>query len=302
MSDRIAISPLAHKLAKEKGVDISAIKGSGPGGRIIKRDVDGYEPTQRQSPSEPNRVAIASTLPDPRLYADKADYDEIELSPMQVAIAARLSAAKQTMPHFYLTRRINMGAVVALRHQLNIALAERGEKLSLNDFIVRATALALVDEPDVNISFADTAILRHHHADIGVAVALEDGLITPIIRKAEDKSVQTISREIKELASRATARRLKPREYEGGSFSISNLGMYNIDHFTAVINPPQAAILAVGGLNEELYRAQDGEIHSRQTMTVTLSCDHRAINGATGARFLETLAQYCAEPYLMMFD
>lgn len=306
MADRIAISPLARKIAEEKGIDLATLRGSGPNGRIIKRDVEGLRqttpPAPQAVPSVPPASVMRNTgLPDPRLYAEAGRYDTQELTPMQRAIAQRLTLAKQSMPHFYLSRRLEVGALLALRQNINNALADRGEKLSVNDFIIRAVALALVDEPEVNVSFADTEILKHYHADIGVAVALPDGLITPIIREAETKSVQQISAEVKQLATKAADRRLKPAEYEGGSFSISNLGMFNIDSFTAVINPPQAAILAVGTTQERLYRDPDGHIHAAQEIQVTLSCDHRAINGAVGARFLQTLADYCQHPHLMMF-
>jgi len=305
MADRIAISPLARKLAEDKGIDLSTLVGSGPGGRIIKRDVEGLGQGAGTSPAAPQASPNSdrpASLPDPHLYADANQYDTLELNPMQRAIAQRLTLAKQTMPHFYLTRRVEVSALLALRQKINDALATRGEKLSVNDFIIRAVALALIDEPDVNVSFADTEILRHHHADIGVAVALPDGLITPIIRKAETKSVQQIATEVKKLATKAADRRLKPNEYEGGSFSVSNLGMFHIDSFTAVINPPQAAILAVGTTQERLYRSPEGDILAAQDIQVTLSCDHRAINGAVGARFLQTLADYCHHPHLLMFD
>jgi pyruvate dehydrogenase E2 component (dihydrolipoamide acetyltransferase) len=310
MADRIAISPLARKIAEEKGINLATLRGSGPGGRIIKRDVEGLQqtatptatpPTATRPSATPASAVTNAALPDPRLYAEAGRYDTQELNPMQRAIAQRLTLAKQSMPHFYLTRRLEVGALLTLRQTINEALAARGEKLSVNDFIIRAVALALIDEPEVNVSFADTEILRHHHADIGVAVALPDGLITPIIREAENKSVQQISAEVKSLAAKAADRHLKPLEYEGGSFSISNLGMFNIDSFTAVINPPQAAILAVGTTQERLYRDPDGNIQAAQDMQVTLSCDHRAINGAVGARFLQTLADYCKHPHLMMF-
>ena len=306
MAERIAISPLARKLAEDRGIDIQTLRGTGPGGRIIKRDVENQplalspkvEATQAVAEGRNN---TAARLPDPRLYAEAGSFDAIALTPMQQAIAERLSLAKQVMPHFYLTRRLAVGDLLALRTKMNSALAERGEKLSVNDFIIRAVALALLEEPDVNVSFAETEILKHHHADIGVAVALEDGLITPIIRKAERKSVQQISTEVKQLAAKAAQRRLKPMEYEGGSFSISNLGMFNIDSFTAVINPPQAAILAIGTTQERLYKSAEGEIQASEEIQVTLSCDHRAINGATGARFLEALADYCRLPHLLLF-
>lgn len=315
MTERIVASPLARKIAEEKGLDLARIRGTGPNGRIILRDLDAADtanPAAQAGASAPQPAASAPPapaqslntprLPDPRLYAHKERYDEIPLSPMQTSIAGRLAQAMQAMPHFYLNRRICVDALMDLRARTNRALADRGEKLSLNDFFIRAVALALMDQPEVNVSFTDTAILRHHHADIGVAVALPDGLITPIIQEAETKSVQQISKAVKELAARAGEKRLKPAEYEGGSFSVSNLGMFGIDQFTAVINPPQAAILAIGGAQERLVQDPSGEISKTIEVAVTLSCDHRAINGAVGAQFLQILADYCADPYLLMMS
>lgn len=306
MNQRIIASPLARKIAQDKGLDLTTIQGSGPNGRIILRDVNDMRPQPAQAAGAP--IASASTspppsgLPDPRLYAIDGQFDEIPLSPMQTSIANRLVQSMQAMPHFYLTRRLSVDKLLQLREKTNHALAQRGEKLSVNDFLIRAVALALMEQPEVNVSFADTAILRHHHADIGVAVALPEGLITPIIRQAEQKSVQEISQTVKELAARAGEKRLKPSEYEGGSFSVSNLGMFGIDQFTAVINPPQAAILAVGGLQTHLTQAEDGSLSKVTEIAVTLSCDHRAINGAVGAQFLKILADYCADPYLLMIS
>ncbi len=213
---------------------------------------------------------------------------------MRAAIAKRMSEAMQTVPHFYLQRRLAVSKLLALRGTLNESLADKGEKLSLNDLFIRAVALALMEAPEVNVSFAGDAILQHHHADIGVAMALPDGLITPIVRACEEKSPRVIADEVRRLAVLASERRLKPTDYEGGSFSISNLGMYGIDAFTAIINPPQAAILAVGTIHE------GHEVHEAQ-VTLTLSCDHRAIDGATGAQFLHALADYTAHPVLLLF-
>ena len=310
MRERTLISPLARKIALERNIDISAVNGTGPNGRIIKRDLEAINSpkTSQQRThlgeklSQPALGAPpSSTLPDARLYADPSRYDELTLTPMQTSIAARLVAAKQAMPHFYLSRDLDVDEIIKLRQKVNAILAEKNEKVSINDFLIRAVALALMEEPSINVSFTDNAILRHHHADIGVAVALPEGLITPIIRDAETKSVQQISQEVKALAARAQERRLKPSEYEGGSFTISNLGMYDIDNFTAVINPPQAAILAIGRIQERLQKTAAGDITSKNLIGVTLSCDHRAINGAVGARWLSVLAYYVAAPHLLMF-
>jgi len=314
MIARILISPLAQKIAEERGLDLTGIVGSGPLGRIIKRDIDAIADhpisTRTVAPigaaeikaGKPSTNTTPNSLADARLYADATRYDEVMLSPMQTSIAARLVAAKQAMPHFYLTRDLDVDALINLRQKINRLLADHSEKLSINDFLIRAVALALIEEPEINVSFADNAILRHHHADIGVAVALPEGLITPIIRDAETKSVRQIAQDVKALAARAADRRLKPSEYEGGSFSISNLGMYDINNFTAVINPPQAAILAVGRIQERLSKVPTGEIISKSIISVTLSCDHRAINGAVGARWLSILARYVASPHLLMFE
>ena len=221
---------------------------------------------------------------------------------MNRSIAKRLTQAKQEIPHFYLTMALPLDELLAMRRKANSALKDKKEaKLSVNDFIVRAAALALMEAPEVNVSFADEVILQHKHADIGVAVALPDGgLMTPIIPRAETLSLRQISSKIKELAELAAARRLKPSQYEGGSFSVSNLGMFGIEAFTAIINPPQAAILAVGAAKTHLARV-DGNIIERTEMRVTLSCDHRAINGAVGAQFLRALKDYVIYPYLLSF-
>ncbi len=310
MRERTLISLLAKKIAFERDIDISTVSGTGPNGRIIKRDLEAIasQKTSKQRSnsgedlSQPSLSAPpSSTLPDARLYTDPSRYDELMLAPMQTSIAARLVAAKQAMPHFYLSRDLEVDELIKLRQKVNAILAEKNEKVSINDFLIRAVALALMEEPNINVSFADNAILRHHNADIGVAVALPEGLITPIIRDAETKSVRQISQEVKTLSARAQARRLKPNEYEGGSFSISNLGMYDIDNFTAVINPPQAAILAIGRIQERLQKTPAGDITSKNVIGVTLSCDHRAINGAVGAGWLSVLAEYVAAPHLLMF-
>ena len=285
-------SPLARKMAQDNKINLSAISGTGPDGRIIKRDIEKAR-TQPQAPA---------SSPDPRLFYQKDDYAELPLTAMNRSIAKRLTQAKQEIPHFYLTMALPLDELLAMRRKANSALKDKKEaKLSVNDFIVRAAALALMEAPEVNVSFADEVILQHKHADIGVAVALPDGgLMTPIIPRAETLSLRQISSKIKELAELAAARRLKPSQYEGGSFSVSNLGMFGIEAFTAIINPPQAAILAVGAAKTHLARV-DGNIIERTEMRVTLSCDHRAINGAVGAQFLRALKDYVIYPYLLSF-
>jgi pyruvate dehydrogenase E2 component (dihydrolipoamide acetyltransferase) len=312
-ANRIKASPLARHMAEQAGLDLQKITPSGPQGRIIKRDIEAAQKAGGaiktvappvEAPITSLHSAIMPSLPDARVFYQPDQYDEVPLDMMRGAIATRLTQSMQQIPHFYLTRTLNIDALMAHRGRINAALAERpmadgtSEKISLNDLIVRACALALMDVPEVNVSFAGDAILRHHHADVGVAVALPEGLITPIVSQCDEKSVRAISAEIKDLAARAAEKRLKPSEYEGGSFSVSNLGMFGIDQFTAVINPPQAAILAVGGPAKTLLR-QDGDIIEQTDMRVTLSCDHRAIDGAVGAQFLSVLADYIEKPLLL---
>ena len=315
-ANRIIASPLARHLAQQNQIDLAQIKGSGPNGRIIKRDVEAMRDgtVKPQAPRAASAAPIAPqaaphagimpALPDARAYYQPDQYDELPLDMMRGAIATRLSQSMQQLPHFYLTRSLHIDALLDYRARINTALEDqpnengKSEKISLNDLIVRACALALMDVPEVNVSFAGDAILRHHHADIGVAVALPEGLITPIVTKCDDKSIRAISAEIKDLAARAAEKRLKPSEYEGGSFSVSNLGMFGIDQFTAVINPPQAAILAVGGPVKSLQLVGDAPVEITQ-MRVTLSCDHRAIDGAFGAQFLSVLADYIEKPLLL---
>ena len=308
--NRITASPLARHLAQQSGIELSQITGSGPNGRIIKRDIEAVrDGTTILAAPLASAAASATTtgqmhsgimpaLPDARAYYTPGAYDEVPLDLMRSAIATRLSQSMQQIPHFYLTRSLTLDALMDYRARVNLVLAEQGEKISLNDLIVRASALALMEVPEVNVSFAGDAILRHHHADIGVAVALPEGLSTPIVTRCDEKSIRAIGAEIKDLAARAAEKRLKPSEYEGGSFSVSNLGMFGIDQFTAVINPPQAAILAVGGPVRKLHLI-DGETVSQTQMQVTLSCDHRAIDGAIGAQFLATLADYIEKPLLL---
>lgn len=318
--NRIVASPLARHLAQQNGIELSQIIGSGPNGRIIKRDIEAlrdgkampvshlaaeavFQAAAQIQPGQMHR-AIMPALPDARAYYTPDQYDELPLDMMRGAIATRLTQSMQQIPHFYLTRSLAIDALMDHRARINMAFAERPEldgkpeKISLNDLIVRAAALALMDVPEVNVSFAGDAILRHHHADIGVAVALPEGLITPIVSKCDEKPIRAISAEIKDLAARAAEKRLKPSEYEGGSFSVSNLGMFGIDQFTAVINPPQAAILAVGGPVKKPILL-NGEVVEQTDMRVTLSCDHRAIDGAIGAQFLATLADYIEKPLLL---
>ena len=268
---------------------------------IAKRDGVAVKPAAKPGAPAPIRtegLAVAP-LPDARLLYKPQDYVEIPHNSMRKAIARRLTSAATLIPHFYLTVDCRIDQLLAARARLNAQAPEGGYKLSVNDFVVKASALALVRVPEVNASWTDTAILRHRHADIGVAVALDFGLITPIVFQAESKGLAAISSEVKSLAERARAKQLKPQEYEGGGFAISNLGMFGIKEFTAVINPPQAAILAVGA-GEERALVRDGKIETATVMSVTLSCDHRVIDGATGARFLAAFKTFVEDPATML--
>jgi pyruvate dehydrogenase E2 component (dihydrolipoamide acetyltransferase) len=305
--DRIFASPLARKIAAQAAVDIAALQGSGPRGRIVKTDVEAARKSGvAKAPERPAAQAGAASihgiapLPDARLFYKPEDYDEIPHNSMRKAIAKRLTSAKTLIPHFYLTVDCNIDELMITRVRLNErAPKEGGYKLSINDFVVKASALALLRVPEVNASWTETAILRHKHADIGVAVALDFGLITPIVFRAEEKGLAVISNEVKQLAERARARKLKPQEFEGGGFSVSNLGMFGIKEFTAVINPPQSAILAVGQGDARAV-VRDGILRTATMMTVTMSCDHRVIDGATGARFLQAFKGYIEEPAAML--
>jgi pyruvate dehydrogenase E2 component (dihydrolipoamide acetyltransferase) len=304
---RVFASPLARKIAEQSGVDIAALTGSGPRGRIVKADVEaaqksGVAKASTKAAVQSGAAAIPgiAPLPDARLFYKPEDYEEIPHDSMRKTIAKRLTAAKMLIPHFYLTIDCNIDELMITRARLNErAPKEGGYKLSVNDFVVKASALALLRVPEVNASWTETAILRHKHADIGVAVALDFGLITPIVFRAEEKGLAVISNDVKQLAERARAKKLKPQEFEGGGFSISNLGMFGIKDFTAVINPPQAAILAVG-MGEPRAIVQNGILKTATMMTVTMSCDHRVIDGATGARFLQAFKSYIEEPAAML--
>ena len=303
-AERVFASPLARRIAQQRGIELSSLKGSGPRGRIVKADVESAKPGQKPvARPEPGAAVTPSTiapLPDARAFFKPEDFDEIPHDSMRRAIARRLTSAKVLIPHFYLTVDCRIDNLVATRARLNEAAPkENGYKLSVNDFIVKACALSLMRVPEVNASWTDTAMLRHKHADIGVAVALDFGLITPIVFRAEEKGLAVISNEVKSLAERARAKKLKPSEFEGGSFAISNLGMFGVKDFTAVINPPHAAILAVGA-GEKRAVAIGDKLEVATIMTVTMSCDHRVIDGAAGARFLQSFKQFIEEPAAML--
>jgi pyruvate dehydrogenase E2 component (dihydrolipoamide acetyltransferase) len=307
--NRIFASPLARRIAGQKGVDLSGIAGSGPRGRIVKADVENAQPgTKSAGAGAPAAAGGAQTnvapLPDARLLYPQGSYEEIPHDSMRKAIAKRLTSAKTLIPHYYLTVDCNLDALMAAREKMNAAAPKDKDKkpaykLSVNDFIMKASAMALMKHPDVNASWTDTAILRHKDADVGVAVALDFGLITPIIFKAQTKGLVEISNEVKTLAKLAKEKKLKPSQYEGGGFSVSNLGMYGIRNFTSIINPPQSCIIAVGA-GEERAIVKDGKIEIATIMTVTMSADHRVVDGGTGAKFLATLKQFIEEPASML--
>ena len=308
---RIFASPLARRIASQKGLDLSAIAGTGPRGRIVKSDVESAKPSAAKpvaaaAPAATGGAGIpgVAPLPDALLLYPAGSYEETPHDSMRKAIAKRLTSAKTLIPHYYLTIDCNLDQLMAVREKMNAA-APKGKdkvpayKLSVNDFIMKASAMALMKHPDVNASWTDTAILRHKDADVGVAVALDFGLITPIIFKAQTKGLVEISNEVKTLAALAKEKKLKPNQYEGGGFSVSNLGMYGIKSFTSIINPPQSCIIAVGA-GEERAVVRDGKVEISTVMTVTMSADHRVVDGGTGAKFLGTLKQFIEEPASML--
>jgi pyruvate dehydrogenase E2 component (dihydrolipoamide acetyltransferase) len=311
-ANRTFSSPLARRLAKEAGVDLAGIQGSGPHGRVIARDIEdaksgkgvakpGAAPSATQS-----GVQIAPSMSDAQIRALYEDgfYDLVPHDGMRRTIAQRLTASVQTVPHFYLTMDCNIGKLIAAREEINAAAPKDKDgkpayKLSVNDFVIKALALALQRVPDANVSWTEVGMLKHKHSDIGVAVALPGGLITPIVHAAETKSLSAISNEMRDLAARARARKLKPPEYLGGTSSVSNLGMYGIKDFTAVINPPQSTILAVG-VGEERAVVVNGKLEAATVMSVTLSCDHRSVDGALGAELISAFKKLIENPVMMI--
>ncbi len=307
--ERIFASPLARRIAAHKGLDLAQITGTGPRGRIVKADVEGVTaaPTQAAAPAAaPAQSAAPAAAPTgpsadtiAKMYADR-DYDEIPLDGMRKTIAARLTEAKQTIPHFYLRRDIQLDALLKFRGDLNKQLEGRGVKLSVNDFIIKACALALQTVPAANAVWAGDRMLQLKPSDVAVAVAIDGGLFTPVLKDADAKSLSALSSEMKDLAARARDRKLAPHEYQGGSFAISNLGMFGIDNFDAVINPPHGAILAVGSGVKKPVVGKDGELTVATVMSVTLSVDHRVIDGALGAELLKAIVENLENPMLML--
>ncbi|KIC25338.1 MULTISPECIES: pyruvate dehydrogenase complex dihydrolipoamide acetyltransferase [unclassified Leisingera] len=307
---RIFASPLARRIAADKGLDLSAIKGSGPKGRIVKADVMDAKPqaaaAAAPAASAPAAAPAAAAAPAgpsadmvARMYEGRA-FEEVKLDGMRKTIAARLTEAKQTIPHFYLRRDIQLDALLKFRGELNKQLEGRGVKLSVNDFIIKAVALALQAVPDANAVWAGDRVLKMKASDVAVAVAIEGGLFTPVLQDSDTKSLSALSAEMKDLASRARDRKLAPHEYQGGSFAISNLGMFGIDNFDAIVNPPHAGILAVGSGVKKPVVGADGELKVATVMSVTMSVDHRVIDGALGADLLKAIVDNLENPMVML--
>lgn len=299
---RIFATPLARRIAKDKGIDLASLRGSGPHGRIVKADLEGARPSPQPSPTgrgSPS-AARAGEGPSARQLADMLgmEYEAQPVSGMRKTIAARLSESKQIIPHFYLTVDCKLDALLAARAQMNEAAGGK-YKLSVNDFVIKGVAQALMKVPAANMAWSDTEVLQYKHADISVAVATPNGLITPIIKAAETKGMSVISTEMKDLAARARGGKLKPSEYQGGTFSVSNLGMYGVKDFAAIINPPQACILAVGAGVEQPV-VENGQVVVGTIMSVTLSVDHRVVDGAVGAEFLQAFKACIENPVLML--
>ncbi len=289
---RVKASPLAKRIAKEAGVDLNLVQGSGPGGRVIKRDVEG-------APAPAAAVAAAAPRTTPDARRTGVPYEDVPLTQIRKTIAKRLAASIGPIPHFFLTTEIDMERAAEAREALNKQLGEAGGKISFNDIVIKAVALALVQHRACNAWFQEDHIRYWNEVHVGMAVAIEDGLITPVIRNADMKSLRQIGDESRELAGRARTRRLKPEEYTGATFSVSNLGMFDIDQFTAVINPPEAGIVAIGSIVAKAV--PDGDrVVVRRRLRVTMSCDHRVIDGATGAAYLKTLKQMLENPLAML--
>jgi pyruvate dehydrogenase E2 component (dihydrolipoyllysine-residue acetyltransferase) len=297
-SDRLIVSPLAARMAAESGIDLRSLQGTGPGGRIIKRDIESVL-TERTSgeakPAAPTQLRAVPDLQRPTTGA--SPYRDEPTSEIRKTIARRLVTSLGPVPHFFLTIELEMDRAAEMRQ--NIKALNPELQISINDIIIKVAAAALVQHPQVNASFQDKHVRYYERADIGVAVAIEDGLITPVVRSADQKSISEISKEVRDLAERARRRKLKPEEYTGATFSISNLGMFGIDEFTAVINPPEGGILAIGAVTPKPV-VRDGQVVVRQMMHATMSCDHRVIDGATGAKFLQTFKKLLENPLYLL--
>jgi len=304
-ANRVFASPLARRIAKDSGIEVARIAGSGPHGRVIARDVEAAKSGKGLRAPAGAPVVFAAAPSDDKIRALFApgSYEVVPHDNVRRVIAQRLTQSKQTIPHYYLTVECDVGRLLAAREEINATAPKTNGapvyKLSVNDFVIKALALALQRVPDANVTWTESAMLRHHSSDVGVAVAIQGGLITPVVRKAETKSLSAISTEMKDFAARARARKLKPEEYQGGSSAVSNLGMYGIKEFAAVINPPHATILAVGA-GEERAVARKGKIEAAMMMTATLSADHRAVDGAVGAELLAAFKALIENPVMML--
>lgn len=299
-SSRVKASPLAKRIAKEKGIDLSQVKGSAEGGRIVKKDIEGFSPASVAKSAAPaetvKSAAVAVSAPAIPQFIGEEKYSETPVSQMRKVIAKRLSESLFTAPHFYLTMSIDMDSAIQARTKINEFASA---KISFNDMVLKAVAIALKQHPHVNSSWLGDKIRYNEHVNIGVAVAVEDGLLVPVVRFADGKSLSHISAEVKDFAQRAKAKKLQPADWEGSTFTISNLGMFGIDEFTAIINPPDACILAVGGI-QQVPVVKNGAVVPGNVMKVTLSCDHRVVDGATGAAFLQTLKALLEEPVRLL--
>ena len=294
--DRVKASPLARRIAEEKGIDLSSVQGTGPGGRIVKADIE--QAPAGAPAAAPARTAAASQ-PQPAPVSTEIPHETVKLSNMRKTIARRLSEAKQTVPHIYLTVDINLDALLKLRGELNKGLESRGVKLSVNDLLIKGLAQALIEVPECNVSFAGDQLIQYKRADISVAVSIPGGLITPIVANADGKSVSAIAKEVHELAARAREGKLQPHEYEGGTASLSNMGMYGIKQFEAIINPPQGMIMAIGAGEKRPYVINDS-LQIATVMSATGSFDHRAIDGADGAKLMQAFKRLLENPLGML--
>jgi len=297
--ERVFATPLARRIAKSNNLELTNIKGTGPYGRIVKADVESNNISYLEKPATLSMTSSTTTETIKDIYKDR-HFEEIALDGMRTVIANRLTEAKQTIPHFYLRRSVSLDKLLMIRAEMNDGLADKGIKISVNDFIIKASSLALQDIPQANVVWAHDRILQMKSSDVAVAVSVEGGLYTPVLFDSENKSISSLSSEIKALASKARDKKLSPSEYQGGSFAISNLGMMGVENFDAVINPPHGSILAVGAGTKKPIVMEDGSISVATIMSMTLSVDHRAIDGALGAEFLARIAHYLENPLNML--
>jgi len=306
VGSRVFASPLARRIAKQKGIDIASLLGSGPHGRIVLKDVENARPGAAPAAPKPPAPVLATGPSDEAVLKlfEPGSYELVPHDSMRKVIARRLTESKQTIPHFYVSVDVTLDKLLDVRERLNLQAPRDKEgkplwKISVNDFVIKAMAMALIKVPDANVSWTDAAMVKHKHADVGVAVSIPGGLITPVVRKAETKGLAQISQEMKDYAARARTRKLKPEEYTGGSAAVSNMGMMNVKNFAAIVNPPHGSILAIGS-GERRPVVRGDAIVIEQQMTMTLSTDHRCIDGALGAEFIGAIKAYLEEPALML--